>query len=98
MEETREDTSGALEDIVHLGTARSPRVLIVGAGFAGVAAAGTLLAGGIHDVTILEALDRPGGRVQTILLGEKWIWRHSKCLDENSSTYDVIEYFGVKWS
>ncbi len=41
------------------------RVLVLGAGMAGLAA-GYQLARAGYDVTILEARDRPGGRVQTI--------------------------------
>ena len=49
---------------------RSPRVLIVGAGIAGLSAASTLIQGGLSDVTIYEARDRIGGRIQTIPYGE----------------------------
>ena len=45
-------------------------MLVVGAGFAAVGAARQLTQGGISDVTLLEAGDRPGGRVQTLVLGE----------------------------
>ena len=49
---------------------RGPRVVVVGAGFAAVGAARQLTQGGISDVTLLEAGDRPGGRVQTLVLGK----------------------------
>ena len=52
------------------GGGRGPRVVVVGAGVAGVAAVGALRAGGVRDVTLLEARDRPGGRVQTVALGQ----------------------------
>jgi monoamine oxidase len=44
---------------------RSKRVLVLGAGLAGLSAAHRLHGGG-HDVTVLEARDRPGGRVETL--------------------------------
>lgn len=45
-------------------TGRGMKVIVVGAGFGGLAAAETLLRGGA-EVTVLEALNRPGGRVHT---------------------------------
>jgi len=48
---------------------------VVGAGFAGLAAADALAASG-HDVTVFEARDRVGGRV------------HSKTLD-NGATIEL---------
>ena len=54
-------------------TRRAERVVIVGAGIAGLAAATNLRANGFDDVTILEARDRLGGRR---LDGQDW-WCHS---------------------
>ncbi|KAM5153168.1 peroxisomal N(1)-acetyl-spermine/spermidine oxidase-like [Mantella aurantiaca] len=59
----------------------SPRVVIVGAGFAGLGAASTLVKHGITNLVVLEALDRAGGRVLThkpfgtaaLELGATWI-------------------------
>lgn len=44
---------------------RSQRVIVVGGGLAGLAAALELVRAG-HDVTVIEAQSRPGGRVHTI--------------------------------
>jgi monoamine oxidase len=55
--------SGAVRAIVLNGPAR--KVLILGAGMAGLVAAYELTKLG-HDVTVLEARTRPGGRVHTL--------------------------------
>ncbi|XP_071978400.1 peroxisomal N(1)-acetyl-spermine/spermidine oxidase-like [Engystomops pustulosus] len=58
-----------------------PRVVIIGAGFAGLGAATTLVKHGVKNLVLLEALDRAGGRVWThkpfgtaaLELGATWI-------------------------
>jgi monoamine oxidase len=56
----------ALFSTAALGAGRSPkRVLIAGAGLAGLSAAYELIQSG-HQVTVLDARDRPGGRVLTL--------------------------------
>jgi monoamine oxidase len=45
-----------------------PRVVVIGAGFAGLACASELTARG-HDVVVLDARDRVGGRVHSLPLG-----------------------------
>lgn len=45
-----------------------PRVAVIGAGFAGLAAALELQRSGCCDVTVLEASRRPGGRASTLQL------------------------------
>lgn len=48
----------------------SPRIVIVGAGASGIAAAAKLLENGFQNVLILEAEDRIGGRVNTVQFGK----------------------------
>ncbi|XP_015127792.1 spermine oxidase [Diachasma alloeum] len=48
----------------------NPKVIIIGAGPAGIAAASRLLQNGINNVTILEAEDRYGGRIKKTKIGE----------------------------
>ncbi|KAG7330960.1 hypothetical protein KOW79_004929 [Hemibagrus wyckioides] len=60
---------------------RDAKIAVVGAGFAGLAAAATLIKAGFQNVKILEAKERVGGRVCTtkpfteniIELGANWI-------------------------
>lgn len=59
----RTPTSGAVRAVILSGPAR--KVLILGAGMAGLVAGYELSKLG-HDVTILEARTRPGGRVHTL--------------------------------
>jgi len=50
-------------------TALKRRVIVVGGGVAGLTAGATLLKHGGFDVTLLEADNRIGGRVQSLKLG-----------------------------
>uniref|UniRef100_A0A0V0G8I4 Putative flavin-containing amine oxidase n=1 Tax=Triatoma dimidiata TaxID=72491 RepID=A0A0V0G8I4_TRIDM len=50
---------------------KSPKIVIIGAGVAGIAAATSLLDRGFEDVTIIEAEDRLGGRIHTVPFGAK---------------------------
>ena len=46
-------------------TSDKPSVVIVGAGMAGLAAAVRLVEVDMFEVIVLEAMDRPGGRIHT---------------------------------
>ncbi|XP_011305478.1 spermine oxidase [Fopius arisanus] len=66
-----------------LSSDESPSVIIIGAGSSGIAAASKLLQNGVHDVTILEAENRIGGRVYSTRIGEYMIdmggqWVHGE--------------------
>src|SRR6266403_2124662 len=50
---------------IELATVAPKKIIIIGAGMAGLSAGYELSQAG-HDVTILEARTRPGGRVQTL--------------------------------
>lgn len=43
-----------------------PRVIIVGAGAAGIAAASRLVEKGLQNILVLEAKNRIGGRIHTV--------------------------------
>ena len=75
-------TSSILAYCQAAGTCNSPDadVLILGAGFSGVAAAKTLFDAGIENFLVLEARDEIGGRVRsvkfanvTVEVGANWI-------------------------
>lgn len=87
------------------GKTNSPRkVLILGAGLAGLAAAWELNKAG-HKVTVLEARDRPGGRVSTLrepFAQGLYVEEGAAAYSENYTT--AIKYIGelglekVPWS
>ena len=63
---------------VQIISADEPKIIIIGAGPAGIAAASKLLENGISDITILEAEDRIGGRVFTTKFGKKRLFSETK--------------------
>ncbi|XP_069688815.1 uncharacterized protein [Periplaneta americana] len=66
-----------------VGKVNACQVFIVGAGIAGLAAAKTLLENGVQNIKILEAQDRPGGRIHSVCLDGGWVetgaqWIHGQ--------------------
>lgn len=47
-----------------------PKIIVIGTGAAGVAAASKLILNGFKNIEILEAEHHMGGRINTIKLGE----------------------------
>ncbi|XP_031227818.1 spermine oxidase isoform X2 [Mastomys coucha] len=76
-----ESSGDSADDPLSRGLRRrgQPRVVVIGAGLAGLAAARALLEQGFTDVTVLEASSHIGGRVQSVRLdatfelGATWI-------------------------
>ncbi|CAK9807638.1 Spermine oxidase [Anthophora quadrimaculata] len=71
---------------------KSPRIVIVGAGASGIAAAAKLLENGFEDILILEAENRIGGRVNTVKFDDYWVdlgaqWVHG---EKGNVVYDLV--------
>lgn len=66
-----EISSDSADDPLNRGSQgkRQPRIVVIGAGLAGLSAVKLLLVKGFTDITILEASERIGGRVQSVKLG-----------------------------
>jgi monoamine oxidase len=77
-----------------------PRVVVVGAGFAGLACADELVAAG-YPVTVLEARDRVGGRVLTFkdLIAGKTVEGGGELVGPNQPTWMAYaRRFGLKFT
>ncbi|XP_076460595.1 spermine oxidase-like [Babylonia areolata] len=73
------------------GGSKGPRVVVIGAGIAGVGAVGLLREGGIHDITLLEATGRPGGRVETRQLENGFFELGAQFLHGKNEVYNIAE-------
>lgn len=60
-----------------------PKIVIIGAGASGIAAATKLISNGFVNITILEAANRIGGRIHTIPYG-------SSVVDMGAQWYDEL--------
>ncbi|MEI7888427.1 MAG: FAD-dependent oxidoreductase, partial [Actinomycetes bacterium] len=90
-----------LDELAAGKSTSSEKILVIGAGIAGVTAAQALTTAG-HDVTLLEASDRVGGRIKTVQpagwpipieLGASWVHDTSA-----SELADELEVLGVSTS
>uniref|UniRef100_A0A1A9WL91 Amine oxidase domain-containing protein n=1 Tax=Glossina brevipalpis TaxID=37001 RepID=A0A1A9WL91_9MUSC len=69
------------------------RVLIIGAGPSGIAAAASLVEAGFQNVSITEAENRIGGRIHTISFGDNVVdmgaqWCHG---EKNNAVYETLK-------
>ncbi|XP_029721862.1 spermine oxidase-like [Aedes albopictus] len=77
----------------------SPKILIIGAGASGIAAATRLYDSGFRNLIILEAENRLGGRIHTVPYGENVLdygaqWVHSSVdnvVYDMAAKYDLVE-------
>ena len=77
-----------------------PRVIVIGAGFAGLACADELAAAG-YSVTVLEARNRVGGRVQTLtdLMKNKTVEGGGELVGPNQPTWMAYaKRFGLEFA
>ncbi|MEU9294395.1 NAD(P)/FAD-dependent oxidoreductase [Streptomyces sp. NPDC048266] len=69
-------------------------VVVIGAGMSGLMAA-TTLADKV-DVMVLEAEDRPGGRVETVRKGEYWINLGTQFTEGTGPLIDALDRHGIE--
>ncbi|XP_059561614.1 spermine oxidase isoform X3 [Myotis daubentonii] len=94
-----ESSGDSADDPLSRGLRRrgQPRVVVIGAGLAGLAAARALLEQGFTDVTVLEASSRIGGRVESVKLGHSTFelgatWIHGS---QGNPIYHLAEANGL---
>lgn len=72
-----------------------PKIAVVGAGFAGLAAADALAAAG-HEVVVLEARDRVGGRVHSVPFAGGLVERGAEFVfDDHERVHAMCARFGL---
>ncbi|XP_054277276.1 spermine oxidase-like [Macrosteles quadrilineatus] len=72
------------------------KVVIVGAGISGFAAATTLLENNFTDFVVLEASDRIGGRINTVQFGGVPVDKGAEFVhgQEDNIVYDLVKPYG----
>ncbi|KAK5641597.1 hypothetical protein RI129_010144 [Pyrocoelia pectoralis] len=69
----------------------NPRIIIIGAGAAGISAASRLIENGFANVKILEAEDRIGGRICTINFGDGIVDLGAQYCHKDSVVYNLVK-------
>lgn len=69
-------------------------VVVIGAGMSGLMAATTLA--GKADVVVLEAEDRPGGRVETVRKGDYWVNVGTQFTEGTGPLIDALHQHGIE--
>ncbi|CAH0404698.1 unnamed protein product [Chilo suppressalis] len=69
-----------------------PRVVIIGAGMAGISAAARLAQRGINNIVVLEAYERPGGRIHSCWLGDVVAELGSHWKQDNAFTHPIYNF------
>lgn len=77
----------------HRNMSKIPKIIIVGAGASGIAAASKLCQNGFNDIIILEAENRIGGRINSREFGGKFVdlgaqWVHGEV---GNLVYDMVK-------
>lgn len=73
----------------------TPRIVIVGAGAAGIAAASRLIENGFTNIVILEAEDRIGGRIWSVQLGNDIVDLGAQVCVQNSLVPSLVKDFDL---
>ncbi|KAB0791757.1 hypothetical protein PPYR_03557 [Photinus pyralis] len=73
----------------------SPRIVVIGAGASGIAAATRLAKNGFSNITILEAEDRIGGRICSVEFENDIVDLGAELVREGSLVYDLVKDYDV---
>ena len=84
----------ALATVIHAQSLKkNPKIIIVGAGLSGLSAAVKLIENGYDDLLILEAENRIGGRIHSVVFSDGFVdlggqWVHG---EKNNSVYEMAD-------